>query len=45
MTECISLGAGGVRKGLINQISVEGPWQHILIRGSAGVVGRICGCL
>lgn len=45
MTECMSLGAGGIRKGLINQISMEGPRQLILMGGSAGVLGRICGCL
>lgn len=36
VTECMSPGAGGVRKGLINQLSMEGPRQLILIGGSAG---------
>jgi len=41
----MSFGAGAVRKGLIDQLSMEGLLQLILIRGSAGVLGRICGCL
>lgn len=44
VTECMSLGAGGVRKGLINQISMEGPLWEDLQGYWVGSVG-VCDCL
>lgn len=43
MTECMSLGAGAVRKGLINQTSMEGPHSLFLSEDLQGYWVRSVG--
>lgn len=45
MTECMSPGAGGVRKGLIKQLSMEGPRSLFLSEDLQGYwVGSVGVC-